>query len=222
MLMADDDAERLQRAERYRRQLIAALEQCRFDTTLWQRPVPEHLVNLLFGFLVQSCGEEAARHWFVEQGRSKERREKSEIANWLLLELYDAQKEAAKTSGRTFSIAQFIREQVEVIKTRPLAERRGAGGTDTANLREHLRTLRVNRALERTRAGRFQAETALADLQRIRKSALAHADSLIVIQEIDRKIETLRQTLVALNDRIAALQSHKDNIGPADIQDFSD
>jgi hypothetical protein len=159
----DEDAARAHRVEQYRRQLVEALERYRpVGGSPWNRPIPEHLVNLLFRFLLESEGEEAARYWFVEQGRSKKPREQSDIANWALLQLYDVQKEAL---GDTFSIMQFVNQQVEANKNLPKSERRGAGGTNSADLYHHLNDLLKKREANKRQKAQLHRQRQLRQLR---------------------------------------------------------
>jgi hypothetical protein len=156
--MPDNDAERLQRTERYRDQLVKALEQYRPYAAPFSRPDPKHLVGLLFGFLFESCGEEAARHWFTEQGRSKEPRKKQEINNDLLLQLHDMEREVL---GDAFSIMTFVSDRAKTNKNLPRTEQRGAGGTNSTALYHHLNDLLKKREAKRKQA----VELLLRDLR---------------------------------------------------------
>jgi hypothetical protein len=173
-------------AERYRRQLIEALERLPHD--------PMHLVNLLFGLLANGCGEEAARQMFLRQGGQKEPREMQEINNQLLLDAYDLQKKLAERNGRKFYVARFVREYAESNKSLPQAEQRGPGSIDPTNLRQQLLILRRDRDLERVRAQRANAQREIADLRRVREGAVETGD-LTMIRQLDKRIEALGRVI---------------------------
>jgi hypothetical protein len=201
----DDEAERASYADRYRRQLIKALEQCG-SAALHLRPEPNHLVHLLFRYLVHGCGEEAARQMFIAY--DKQPSEMTDIRNSTFLDSYDREMKLQKESGREFVEAQFLRACVKANKSLPFEEQRGAGGTDFANLRKHLGRLLKERNLQHALAGRGQAARELSDLRRVREGAIAAGEgNLTMIRDIDRRCETLRAAIATLDRRIAHLQS---------------
>src|SRR5262245_46176331 len=176
-----DETERGFRAERYRKQLIQALEELRPGHGFGPEPI--YLANLLFGLLKYGCGEGTARQIFMKQGRPPERREKQEIENWLLLHMHDVQQENAETAGKKFYVMQFVKDYAVANKRRPLDEKRGAGGTDAGTLYQHLRTLLRERReaavaadLQRARSDHAHAQEALTELQEQRQAALHKAN----------------------------------------------
>jgi hypothetical protein len=149
-----DKHERFSLADRYRRQLIETLSS-RLGLTSVE---PAHLVGLLFGYLRYAYSEEEARHWFVEQGRSKEPHEQSEIANWALLQRYDLEIERL---GDAFKVMQFVHAEVEANKKLPKSKQRGAGGINSSAFYVQLRKLLTERGIERKQAAELARQRQL-------------------------------------------------------------
>jgi hypothetical protein len=213
--VADEDtAERSLRIEQHIRGLIESLERLRASRAgrSLQWPQPRELTALLFSLLKDGCGEEAARQLFIEQGQGRERREKQEIDNLILLNDYDFEKQRAEASGKRFYPIHFVREYAKANEMRPREEQRGAGGTDSGNLYQHLRVLLRERrkasaaaALQGARSDHAHAKAALAELRRRRK-VLVKAGDLTAIRALDQQIEQAQQTITVFSDRVAALQ----------------